>query len=153
MTDKRCTQTHTHTIIHRHRSHNTIPHTSHTTHIRYCSAISYTCCSSKHTPNAHTHTPCTSHLGMCIHTQMHSQHPHPRPVTYTQHPSATHWSLRSYSLLTPPLCSTRNTPRLSLRMAEGAESRQEPVSVAFSECGYPPHLWEWGCGGQARGTE
>lgn len=87
MTDKRCTQTHT--------QHNNSPtqitqhHPTHLTHythhVSQCYLI-HLCCSSKHTPHAHTHTPCTSHLGMYIHTQMHSQHPHPRPVTYTQHP-------------------------------------------------------------------
>lgn len=72
-----------------------------------------------------------THLGLS-HT-----HNNPQPPTEPE----------ECSLPPQPLYSMRSTTRLSLSMAEGAESKQEPVTVAFSECGYPPHLWDWRSGG------
>ena len=155
MTDKGCTRTHARhnnsqtQITQHHPTH--LTHYTH--HVLQCCLI-YLHCSFKHPQCPHPHAVHIPARHILIHTHTDAQLAPTSQACHNTHdiPSATHWSLRSYSLPPTPLCSMRNTPRLC---GDGRKGREQARAClcSFFRMWVSSHLWKLRCGGQARGVK
>lgn len=155
MTDKGCTQTHAwHNnsqtqIMQHHPTHLTL----YTYHVMQCCVI-HLYCSCKHPEGPHPHALHIPAWCILTHTHTGAQLTLTPQACHNTHdtPSATHWSLRSYSLPPTPLCSMRNTPRLC---GDGRKGREQARAClcSFFRMWVSSHLWKLRCGRQARGMK